>query len=156
MKLYILRHGKAVEPSENIKDFNRSLSEKGINQADKIGQFLRDKKIGQIISSSAVRTKETCLIINNYIYCSNISYHDDLYLSSSQTILENICLNGKSDNLLFVGHNFGISDFVSDLSNENMTLSTCMLVELNIEIDNWKMLSSGLGAIQKTIKPNSL
>jgi len=156
MNFFVLRHGKAENIRDNLKDFDRGLSEKGKKQAHKIGQFLADKGIEQIISSSAKRTKETTSIVNDYIKSNDITFVDELYLADVSTIKEKISILAKKDIVLYVGHNFGISDLVSDLSGQQITLSTCQLAYFTMEIDDWRLLSANTGILKELITPKQL
>lgn len=159
MKIFILRHGKAEEQSENQRDYDRALAPKGIKQIHKIGSFLQKNKvkIDKILSSTAKRTMETTEIVNTYLQCKNIATFEGLYLTDRLTILKYICESGEGDNLLLVGHNFGISEFVSEMINYPLTLSTGTLVEIDVEfIENWKMCSFGMGKLIHHIPPKTL
>ena len=156
MKLFILRHGKAVNIKEGSKDFDKKLSEEGILQAIKIADYLKDKQIQQIIYSSATRTSETASIIDQIIHVDEIDFDDSLYLADSQTIKDVISEFGNKENLLYVGHNFGISDFTGEITGHNINMSTCMLIEVEMEIDDWKLLSNETGILKKITEPNNL
>ena len=156
MKLYVLRHGQAENTKHGIKDFDKKLAEHGILQAIKIGDFLKEIQIDQIVCSSAVRTSETGAIVNEFLKIDDVSYIDDLYLASSEVIKNTICNLATEENVLFIGHNFGISDFVSELSEQEVNMTTCMLVELDIEVEEWILLSNGTGVVKQIIEPNQL
>ena len=156
MNLFILRHGKAVNSEQGLKDFDRKLSEKGILQAVKIGDFLKDKHIDQIICSSAPRAFETATIVDQLIKAPHFEEDKDLYLADSTTIKDKISTSAKSDTILYVGHNFGISDFTSEISGQNIDMTTCMVVELELQIDDWKLLSNDIGVVKNITEPNQL
>jgi phosphohistidine phosphatase len=156
MIFFILRHGKAEDSRENLKDFDRHLSKKGEKQAHKMGQFLADKGIEQIISSSAQRTMDTTLIVNEYLKVDDITFVNDLYLADLSTIKENISTLARKNKVLFVGHNFGISDLVSDLSGQYIGLSTCQLAYFKMEVNDWQHLSSETGSLIEIISPKQL
>ena len=156
MIFFILRHGKAENAQQNQKDYDRPLSSKGKEQAHKMGQFLADKGIEQIISSSAQRTKDTTSIVNEYLKVNDITFVDELYLADLSTIKEKISTLAHKDKVLYVGHNFGISDLVSDLSGQRIGLSTCELAYFNMEVDNWHHLSSETGSLIEIISPKQL
>lgn len=156
MNLFILRHGEAVNSGVGLNDFNRKLSENGILQAVKIADYLKNEHIQQIICSNALRAYETASIVDEIIKSDSFLDFKELYLADSHTIKSFISEHATKDNVLFVGHNFGISDFVSELSGEQITMSTCMLVKFEMEIDDWKLLSNGTGLIKTKIEPNQL
>jgi len=156
MIFFILRHGKAEDSRVNLKDFDRHLSQKGVKQAHKMGQFLADKGIEQIISSSAQRTKDTTNIVNEYLKVNDITFLEELYLADLSTIKEKISNLAHKEKVLYVGHNFGISDLVSDLSGQNISLTTCELAYFSMEFDDWNYLSSETGSLIEIISPKQL
>jgi len=85
---------------------------------------------------------------------SPVLYDDDLYLTSASTILSTITKVGNEKNILYVGHNNGISDFVNLMTGENLLLSTSMLVEISFNFDNWQMISAGTGNIERILEPD--
>jgi len=58
--LYLIRHGQKVGETGDP-----GLTELGKEQAEKTANFLKDKNISKIISSTYKRTKKTAVIINN-------------------------------------------------------------------------------------------
>ena len=156
MNLFVLRHGTAVNSEFGVKDYDRKLSENGILQAVKIADYLKYFNIKQIICSSALRAFETASIVDEIIKTDSFLDFKDLYLTDSNHIKQTIIENASYDSVLYVGHNFGISDFVSELSGEPITMSTCMLVNFEVDIDHWNMLSNGIGIIKNIIEPNQL
>mgnify|MGYP000692876579 CR=1 FL=1 len=156
MKLYVLRHGKAEKAKQGVKDFDKKLEENGILQAIKMGDYLKDVKIDQIICSSAVRTFETEAIVNEFLKIDNVVYLDELYLASSQVIKEAICDMANGTNVLYIGHNFGISDMVSELCEQDITMSTCMLAEIDILVERWDLLMKGAAQLINVTEPNQL
>tara|TARA_B100000809_G_scaffold215030_1_gene220093 strand:+ start:70 stop:540 length:471 start_codon:yes stop_codon:yes gene_type:complete len=156
MNLFILRHGKAVNGEQDLKDFDRQLSEKGILQAIKIGDYLRDKNINQIICSSAPRAFETATIVDQIIKAADFEEDSRLYLADSNTIKHKISTTANANNVLYVGHNFGISDFASHISGQKIDMTTCMVIELDLQIDDWDLLSENIGVIKNITEPNQL
>lgn len=156
LRLFLLRHGKAANPENYDHDYDRPLNKKGVLQCNQIGYKLHYEgvKIDQIISSSARRTEETTLCVDHYLGVNEIEYFEDLYLADRVHIMSQIQKLAKNENVLYVGHNFGISDFASYLSGETIGMSTGMLVELEFAIDSWEMLTGGLGTIVTSHAPN--
>lgn len=154
LKLYILRHGKAVKPENAVNDEQRKLNKKGTAQVNQIGYILKESNcnIEEIIASAAVRTTETAEIVNSYL-TKTITFDPNLYLASRETI-QSIFLNKVTQKtVLLVGHNFGLSDFVNYLTDDNLTLSTSMLVEINFNFEDWNMIGFGTGTIEQIIEP---
>jgi phosphohistidine phosphatase len=158
LKLFLLRHGKAANPEGYDQDYDRPLNKKGVAQINQVGyQLLKEVTgIGQIISSSAKRTEETTLIANNFLGVSAISHHRELYLANQEQILDSIQNLASHQSILYVGHNFGISDIASYLSGENISMSTGMLIELSFDIDDWRLITHNSATIITTFTPNIL
>jgi len=155
LKLFVLRHGKAVRPKSGLSDFDRRLNRKGVAQVNQVGYILRSESttFDQVIASGALRTRETATIMRHFIH-SPVLYDDELYLTSASTILSTITKVGNEKNILYVGHNNGISDFVNLMTGENLLLSTSMLVEISFNFDNWQMISAGTGNIERILEPD--
>ena len=156
LNLYLLRHGKAANPDNYDKDYDRPLNKKGIVQINQIGYKLQHQQNQpeQLISSSAVRTKQTAQIANHYLGIKDVAYHDDLYLTSNEIILKKIQSEGKATSLLYVGHNFGISDIASYLADDVYQMSTGMLIHFAIDVHHWKEIGRGTGTVVEAYAPN--
>ncbi|MBD3636055.1 MAG: histidine phosphatase family protein [Crocinitomicaceae bacterium] len=156
LNLYLLRHGKAANPEKYDSDYERPLNKKGIVQINQIGYKLQTQgnQIDQLIFSSALRTKETAQIANHYLGINNILYSKELYLARQEDIQNYIRKNAESSSLLYVGHNFGISDFASYLAGEMYALSTGMLIHFQFECDSWDEITQGSGTVIEAFPPN--
>ena len=60
-EIFFLRHAKSSWDDFALKDFDRPLSTRGIQDAELMGNFFRSKKIKLdiVLSSPSKRTKET-------------------------------------------------------------------------------------------------
>jgi phosphohistidine phosphatase len=156
LNLYLLRHGKASGDAGSDGDFDRKLNKKGTAQSNQIGFILKQNgiKFDQIIASGALRTVQTAEIIKHFTAGPDIQFFDDLYLARMHKIVE--CLNseGKGTDLLYVGHNFGISDICGYLTGDNLSLSTAQLVHIRFNFDVWKMVGQETGEFVETIVPD--
>ena len=153
MKLFILRHGKAVQASENQYDVDRELSKKGIKQIDKMGQYLTQFNIGTVLSSSAKRAALTTIGVNKYLKLDNITYEDELYLADTAVLHHHISSLKATNDLLFVGHNFGISQLVTYYTGEPILLSTGMLAILEFDAESSAYFSKETGTLIDAVKP---
>lgn len=156
LHLFLLRHGKATKYQDDTTDFSRSLNKQGTAQVNQIGYILRESgvKIDHILSSSAVRTTETTEIANHFLGCKSVVLDRQLYLADKNSILKKINSSGKGKKVLYVGHNNGISDLASSLTNQQIDLSTSELVEITFETDNWQLVSAGTGSLKMRLKPD--
>lgn len=155
LKLYLLRHGKAANPENYAEDFDRPLNKKGVAQINQVGFKLQYDKIqfDQLISSSAERTKNTTSIANHYLGIQKVDFFRELYLARQDFILHHIIKNASSKSILYVGHNFGISDLATYLSGEHMSLTTGHLVGFEFDLDNWDEIIEGSGRLIENFSP---
>lgn len=155
LELWILRHGKAEEAQMDKSDFDRHLSKKGIAQINQLSQHLKDTDvyIEEVIVSSAKRTLETAKIVEQHLQIQKVSRNENLYLADLETVKSIVLNNDFGDKLLYVGHNFGISHFVSYLADERFSLSTGMCVHMKFDADHWSEIIAGSGEIVSIFKP---
>ena len=125
MKLHLIRHGKAERESQSGHDFDRSLNDKGIAQTINLGQYL-EKKIGfiEVWCSDAARTRETLESILKSCKLQDPKYFIDLYLCSKSDFLQHLWRRKSNEDLVIVGHNFGISDLLSYFVEDSIEMRT--------------------------------
>ena len=146
MKLHLIRHAKTLQASFNENDFNRRLMKHGIFQADSLADYLKSKSIScDVWCSEAIRTKETLAIINEKCAFKKIEYYNELYLCSKRTFLELLWQDASNEDLIIVGHNFGISDLASYFLNDEIELRTGEYICVDFGKSARNETSNGLG-----------
>jgi phosphohistidine phosphatase len=119
--IFILRHGHAQElgevPSNN--DFDRRLTEEGIDKVSKISSFLNkmDESIELILSSPFLRAKETAEIVAKTLLPKpDLKIVDFLACgSSSREIAKGLLTYNALNNVLLVGHAPDLEAFLGKL-----------------------------------------
>ena len=153
--LYVLRHAHAVKSDGADTDHGRPLSPHGLADAHKLGIWLAGQGItfDHLISSDSMRTKET---VQQLLKGMGANIHSiwtrNLYLAGSQTYLYHI--NQFSDEVesgLIVGHNNGISDFVTQLTKKWTAMNTCELAQIKIAT-TWSDVAMGNGELLNLIQ----
>ena len=154
MKLHLIRHGETNLQSESGKDFDRKLHHDGEQQAVHLGEYLKDKiKVEQVFCSDASRTTRTLELVSENVNLPPVVYNTELYLGPLANYLKLIWkLEGKEE-VLIVGHNFGISDLVTYFTEELVEMQTAEYICINFEVDSWKETSKGLGIISARYRP---
>ena len=102
MRLYLIQHGISL-PEE--KDPEKSLSQEGKEQTQKIAEFLKTKsvKVDAIRHSPKLRAIQTAQIISKSILCPEIQERNDLNpLDSVEKFPEEI--QSLNKDLMIVGH----------------------------------------------------
>jgi len=149
-QLLILRHAKSSWADSSISDWQRPLNERGLRDAPRAGEWLRDQSLipDVIITSDAVRARATAAAVAKAAgYAKEIVIESSLYHATSEAVLG--VLNGIEEHaatVLIVGHNPGLEDFVQQLAGEHHDLPTAALVHIKVAIDRWSDLDSGTAA----------
>ena len=121
--LLIMRHAKSDWSDYAAADFDRTLTDRGKRDAKKMGAWLKEKKIipDMIISSPAVRTKRTALIVSRKTGFdpAGIIWDKRIYDASLDDLLEVVAGHAhKSGRLLLIGHNPGLEELLAYLSDD--------------------------------------
>jgi phosphohistidine phosphatase len=135
MKLLFIRHSLAVEREEWFEhDFERPLTEKGIKRAKKFFKHIKKiyPQIDFIITSKAVRAKQTAEILKNY-YENCVFEESSLLLPGSDINDLKRLLQNKDGVVAIVGHEPDLSNYVRDLMyapNLKLKLRKPSLIEM--------------------------
>ncbi|MBN2236694.1 MAG: phosphohistidine phosphatase SixA [Bacteroidales bacterium] len=155
-KLFIMRHGKAEDGFDKA-DYKRKLVSKGIKRSQKIAQNLAALKpeIDCIVHSNALRAKETAEIIAKELNLTEIKEAQELYLAPVIVLMDFFyALENSISNVLLVGHNPGLSEFITHLSGKFIDwLPTSTLVALEIDTNLWEEIGIAPVKITLTLHP---
>ncbi|MBF6607124.1 MAG: histidine phosphatase family protein [Flavobacterium sp.] len=157
--LILVRHAKSSWKAP-LRDIDRPLAKRGINDAHLVSQVLGPHlpKSFMIWCSPAKRARETALI-----YAQNISYpiesilfNNELY-TFEESQLEHFVrsVSNEYENVILFGHNEAITNFVNKFGDtyiENVTTSGFVL--LIFDTSDWKNISKG--RTSKIIFPRDL
>lgn len=157
MFLVLIRHAKSSWEG-NLKDHDRPLSKRGIDDAQQVFEALKSFLNFEysILSSTSKRTTQTAKIFCaiNGMNFESITFKDELYTFESYELEKFISKNFKN-NLIIFGHNNAITDFVNKFGDCYIdNIPTCGVVIL--EFEKTDLLSANEGAIIKTIFPRDL
>lgn len=155
MKIHLIRHAKTAQNSETGFDFDRKLLPKGIVQANVLASYLLTHEVKPVcvFCSDAVRTKETMEILQHTNQIKEIHYSNDFYLCEREIYLKTIWNLKHGKDLLFLGHNDGLSEFASYLTETFVSLKTGEYMCINFTTDKWNEVSRGTGTILDQFRP---
>ncbi len=159
--LTLIRHAKS-DWDNDLNDFDRPLSARGLRDAPIMGQFLNTNvpKPDLIISSSAERAKQTAIIISEEIKYppQKIDYYSDLYLCGISDYIEVIHQQEDEVKHIFLfSHNPGTTGFSNILCNTNIfNVPTCGVVHIELDIASWRELELGKGKLLEYLTPKSI
>ena len=160
-----MRHAKSDWSGSGNSDFERPINERGKKSAVTIGQWLLDNEHipQQIVSSSAVRARQTTELVVSTISPEIVSYDEQLYLASVKTLLQLISdYKTGLNSLMVVAHNPGLEELVdqliakSDQLDSGITSMTTANVAIFEYSDNQFDINSDKGQLVHFIKPSDI
>ena len=117
-RLFLVRHAAAAWPQPGECDFDRTLSEAGLEEARKLGaeamrlQYVPDS----IISSSALRCRQTTeILVETMGADTKVRLTDTLYECGADVYLDLIGSADPESALMIVGHNPTLEDVAAEL-----------------------------------------
>ena len=168
-RLLLLRHAKTERLAFGGDDRDRKLTERGHNDAPKIGGYMMRHALvpERAIVSPAKRTRQTWdLIAATMTAAPRPVYDDRLYDATPQTILEIVKECGrKASTVLIVGHNPGLHELATMLvaSGEietrqrlNEKFPTSALAVIDFALDDWSRLNPHAGRLDHFVSPRTL
>lgn len=153
-RIIIVRHAKAIDRTEDIGDFERSLTEKGRNDSIKMARRLKKRGIlpDLMLSSPANRALETAQVFAEELGYSpqKILLRDSIYESNAAESFLYIFqeLNDQIESAAIFGHNPSLSEFADILIDgfEHYIPKTAIL-EISYETDEWNKIMPGQGTL---------
>lgn len=149
--LYLIRHAKSSWDDENLKDIDRPLNDRGLHDAPLMGNVLKsmNKVPDKIVSSPAKRAIATAITIAEKVGYKEEDILQDptIYHSGLPELLKIISgFNNDWSKVFFIGHNPGFTQLAELITSDEFgNIPTCGIVEIELEIDSWMEISSGIG-----------
>jgi len=148
--LYIVRHAKSSWAYEGIKDHDRPLKKRGINDAYLMSKMLTKKitRPDTFIASSANRALHTGII-----FCESFGFpmahlkiSKQLYSFSDGYLIKTVkALDDSFDSAIIFSHDHGINFFVNKYGSKPIAhVTTCGVVAIQFDIKHWKNLKRGI------------
>ena len=168
--LLLFRHAKSGWDTPDMRDFDRTLTERGIAAAKRMGTFVRDSGVlpDLVLCSPARRTCQTFEHFQTTSGCGAAVMVDDIYLASAETLLTLVTAQPDTvSRLMILGHNPGLEDLAALLVDPAAStpaviaclgagLATAALVDLDFATDQWRAVAAGSGRLKAVTKPKLL
>lgn len=158
--LFLLRHAKSIPAAPGLLDFDRTLTPQGEADARQVGEYIqrRQLKIDQVISSPAIRAKQTTGAVMQAAGLNSEVYYDRrMYEADPQLMLDIVSeVDSNQDSILMVGHNPAMEDFVRGLTGRVESMSAASLAQLDCEVTQWTELGPGKCELKLLAKPSDL
>lgn len=140
-KLYIVRHALKELEQLDQDDYDRALSQSGIDDAKLMAQRLAAKgiKADLIVSSPAKRTKETSEIFAEALnYDKSIMYNEVLYMAYVNELIETITYTFDTvDTMILIAHNPSLTALAITLVGLKEKIEMGGIVEVEFNCDSW-------------------
>ncbi|MGJ8684470.1 MAG: SixA phosphatase family protein [Nonlabens sp.] len=147
-RLILIRHGKSSWEL-NVRDHDRVLLERGINDAHLIGKHLETVSVipNEIWSSTAARALQTAILVSEYVNykLDRFKLKRELYTFDSSELIQQIksCTNDIESLMLF-SHNHGLTDAANILGSQYFdNVPTTGVVIIEFPVDNWSQIKKG-------------
>lgn len=149
-ELLILRHAKS-DWSQEVGDFERPLNARGVRDAARIGQWMRDEDIRPelILSSPARRAAQTAEAVGTAIGITrtDIIWDQRLYLATVAALRDVLAgVTARTHTLLLIGHNPGLEDLLlwlapgaDDQRRHEKLLTTATVAAVRLPGTDWKV-----------------
>ena len=160
--LYLLRHAKSSPATTILKDFERSLSGRGLEDIALMAKMFNERHLSvqSIISSSAKRANHTATLMAEMIGLSSeyVMFQPELYLAGVNVFLRITSLiDERFGAAMLVGHNPTITEFANRMTNGSIdSMPTCSLVKMSLPISCWSDVELGQGTSMKFEYPKNL
>jgi len=150
-RVILVRHAKSISYGYD-QDYDRTLSERGVEDAQKISSKLLKMDIHPdlIIASPTVRTSQTAWIYADTLGYSKkmIRFEKKLYSGkTSENFLAMLQeLEDEKETVIVFGHNPTVYYYMHYLLREfNDDVPTCSTVGIDFDINRWSELRSNQG-----------
>ncbi len=161
-KLFLVRHAKTEEGSIDTRDFDRVLTNRGLQNASRLGAYFKSKglKPDQILSSDAARAYATSELIASQVgyELSRIHKNHEIYEASVRTLFQLVSdLKEEWQSVMIVGHNPPInylSEYLTGADIGHMYTGSCAIIDL--DIDTWAEVTQGGGSLEEYVIAKNL
>lgn len=164
--LLVLRHGKS-DWSTGHEDFHRPLVRRGQLGSEKMGAWLKNRKLipDMVVSSPAERARATTIAACEAmgLPLKKVSWDDRIYAAPLQDLLTALSeCPKKAERVMIVGHNPGLEDLIHyltdgkvDIPADGKVLPTSALAELEM-VESWQKLAPGSANLISVTRPGDV
>ncbi len=160
--LILVRHAKSRQAEGGQKDFDRELTDTGIQQASRLGRYLYMKEVipDKILTSNAVRVKKTAMFVAEQVQVENtkIEEDEDLYEASVRTLMNRInAIDDSLESVMVIGHNPAMLHLCEHLLNDPVdSFPSCSMVYLSFSNLSWNEIDKGTGSLIEIKEPDDI
>jgi phosphohistidine phosphatase len=156
-RLIVVRHAKSEWPDE-VPDHERPLARRGRREAPLVGRWLNQHcpDVDLVVCSPAKRARQTWSRIAKELDAAPALRIDERLYAASLRDLITVAheLPDTARTVVFVGHNPGLENLVSELTGTRCTLKTSSVAVVSAE-DPWAAIGSGTSTVENIATPRS-
>jgi len=145
--LFLVRHAKSSWEQPGLRDFDRSLNERGLNDAPRMAQLLvkQGVKPDLLVSSPAKRALTTAIFFAEAFGLSadDVQREPNIYEAHPMQIQHIISkLPNDSSTVMIFGHNPTFTDVANVFTKDYIdNLPTCGVVKITSSAESWGSFS---------------
>ena len=158
-----MRHAQSVRGGGGLHDFDRPLNERGRADAPQMGEYLKGLDIipGQIISSPAVRAKETSLAVAKEVGAGEdlIKWNSDFYDGGVDDYIRAIQqADEQHQTVMTVEHNPMIERLIGILSGEAVRrgVPPATIACFEAAVGSWGDIKPGACTLKWLVTPKNI
>ena len=163
-RLTLIRHAKSSHDDPSLRDFYRTLNERGLEDAPRMGRHLAEEfqwSPDLMVCSTALRTLRTAKLLLEGMGDPDRYLHQEgrIYESSVSELIEVVQETDDSvGHLCIIGHNPGMENLTNWLVGERAIQGfvTCAVAMLELDISDWRSLKSGCGKLTHYLEPRKI
>lgn len=137
-----MRHAKSSWKDENLVDYERPLSKRGLHDAPRMGRLLRDEELipDVIYCSPALRARMTVSgVVDQSGFGNELVFLEELYGANLDIFLATLRgLPEQYTNAMFIGHNPDLEAFLEHLTGKWHKMPTAALAYLVLPVQLWQ------------------
>jgi phosphohistidine phosphatase len=160
MDLFVLRHGKAGQSSDDPDDSTRMLTAEGRNEIRDVARWMRSKKIrfNVIATSPLTRAHETAKIVARSLgQKDHLEVWDDLAPGGDpDTLCYHAAQYDKDAAILIIGHEPSLSMLISRIISGSDTISISLAKGGLAKIRNYSFDKRPSGELQWLLMPRQI
>lgn len=159
----LIRHAKSSWDDPLIDDHDRPLTPRGKRSAEAVGKWLsaRGHNPGEVLCSTARRTRDTWDGLAPYLGDARVSYRDDLYHASAGALFD--ALRGAQAPIVaLIAHNPGMADLAIALAETRPNhpdferYPTAATTVISFSAGAWSEIEPRTGNIEGFVVPREL
>ncbi len=157
-KLYLVRHAEAS--NSTASDFQRPLTAEGERVARHLGKWIDQQEftVDQIVTSTALRAKNTAELIDDSLSKGSIKHDPELYEASVRTFLRSVnAFSSDCPNSLVVAHNPAITYLAEYMTGEPVVnMEPGGMAIITFSGFEWDELGEKTGSLDRYISPREI